>query len=62
MGNNILPLCNPLPKEIGLQAYAHIDADGVLKRTSYDTQGIKIGTNGVIEALNKLQTHKEDNI
>lgn len=54
LGVDVLPLCNPLPKERGVQAYAHIDATGFLKRTSYDFHGVKIGPDGVINALGKL--------
>ncbi len=48
------PICNPFSKESGLFAYAHIDADGVLKRSSYDLNGIPIGDGSVIEALQIL--------
>ncbi|RJO61774.1 radical SAM protein [candidate division WS5 bacterium] len=51
-----LPTCNPLNAETGLAAFAHIDASGVLKRTSYDTSGVQILENGVMAALEKLQT------
>ena len=52
-----MPTCNPLPHETGLRAYAHIDANGVLKRTSFDTGGIAIGCEGVLPAL--CQLHEE---
>lgn len=48
-------ICNPFSKESGLLAYAHIDADGVLKRSSYDLNGVPIGDGGVIEALQNLR-------
>ncbi|MCC7212450.1 MAG: radical SAM protein [Candidatus Brocadia sp.] len=48
------PICNPLKAEIGLSAFAHIDASGILKRTSYDTNGIPICDKGVMNALSKL--------
>ena len=48
------PTCDPLPKECGLRAYAHIDAAGVLKATSYDASGVPIGTDGVLSALDRL--------
>ena len=50
-----LPACNPLPRETGLRAFAHIDASGVLKRSSYDMSGVVIGAGGVMEALNRLE-------
>lgn len=48
------PTCDPLPKERGLRAYAHIDAAGVLKATSYEASGVPIGTDGVLNALDRL--------
>jgi sulfatase maturation enzyme AslB (radical SAM superfamily) len=55
-----LPTCNPLDDEIGLNAFAHIDASGVLKGTSYDTSGIKILENGVMSALYELATSNQE--
>lgn len=55
-GADGLPVCNPLERESGLRAYAHIDASGVLKRSSYDIDGVTIGAEGVIQALNVLRT------
>lgn len=49
-----LPICDPLVGEGGLRAYAHIDASGRLKRTSYDHSGVSIGFDGVMEALKIL--------
>jgi MoaA/NifB/PqqE/SkfB family radical SAM enzyme len=49
------PVCNPFSKESGLFAYAHIDADGVLKRSSYDLKGVPIGGGSVIKALQNLK-------
>jgi len=54
-----LPTCNPLNAEMGLAAFAHIDASGIIKRTSYDTSGILIRENGVMAALDKLKTIKQ---
>jgi hypothetical protein len=51
-----LPICNPLAAETGLQAYAHIDASGSLKRSSFDSVGVHIGLNGVMQALKTLGT------
>jgi len=51
-----LPTCDPLSIETGLAAFAHIDASGVLKRTSYDSSGVPIRKSGVIAALDKLKT------
>jgi len=57
-----LPTCNPLKAEMGLAAFAHIDASGIIKRTSYDTSGILIRENGVMAALDKLKTIKQEEI
>ena len=44
----------PLPNEIEELAYAHIDANGILKRCSFDTFGEVIGREGVMHAFGKL--------
>lgn len=49
-----LPICNPFQNESGLRGYAHIDATGVIKRTSFDKTGIVIGSTGVMAALKRL--------
>ncbi len=48
------PTCDPLPEENGLRAYAHIDAKGVLKRTSFHSTGVQICSSGVMNALGIL--------
>jgi MoaA/NifB/PqqE/SkfB family radical SAM enzyme len=48
------PTCDPLNEERGLRAYAHIDATGVLKRSSYVNTGIQLGEGGVLQALDQL--------
>jgi sulfatase maturation enzyme AslB (radical SAM superfamily) len=48
--------CEPLPREVGLRAYAHIDAKGVLKRASYEPLGVPIGADGVMAAIDRLET------
>ena len=50
-----LPTCNPFRSETGLRAYAHVDAHGILKRTSYTNEGIAIGANGIMSAFEQLQ-------
>ncbi|MEU4621510.1 radical SAM protein [Actinoplanes sp. NPDC023801] len=50
-----LPAIAPVPGEQPLEAYAHITADGVLKRTSYHAGGLPIGKDGVMAALSVLQ-------
>lgn len=49
-----LPTCRPLERECGLRAYAHIDANGMLKRSSFDSKGASIGRGGVLGALTAL--------
>ena len=49
----------PLTKELELNAYAHIDANSNLKKTSFSRQGIKVGAMGVLDALEKLKIQKE---
>lgn len=55
-----LPTCNPLNTEVGLAAFAHIDASGVLKRMSFDSSGILIQENGVMKAIDKLKIIKQE--
>lgn len=55
-----LPTCNPLVRETGLRAYAYIDAAGVLRQSSFDSDGVAIGTDGVMRALNALRTPQEE--
>ena len=46
--------CDPLASECGVRAYAHIDATGTLKPSSYHSTGVPIGEFGVLQALDKL--------
>ncbi len=48
------PTCDPLNKERGLLAYAHIDAAGVLKPSSYHAAGVSLNEDGVLAALDQL--------
>ena len=52
-----LPICDALPTERGLSAYAHIDAMGYMKKSSYETYGLKINDD-VIATLKKLTTNQ----
>jgi hypothetical protein len=54
-------VCDPLPDERGLQAYAHIDASGMLRASSYSTVGVKIGDAGILSALKRLRNTFEIN-
>lgn len=59
-GSNEFPICNPLASESGISAYAHVDALGILKRSSFENDGVAIGPNGFIAAL-QILSHKEAN-
>lgn len=48
------PTCDPFGEERGLHAYAHIDAKGVLKPSSFAQSGVQIGEGGVLRALDQL--------
>ena len=45
--------------EEGYRAYAHIDATGVLRRSSYDRGGVLIGPKGLMEALHQANYTEE---
>ena len=51
-------ICNPLLMETGLNAYAHIDALGFLKASSYSNIGQQIGDKSILEALHLLKECK----
>jgi len=51
----ILPGLSVLRGEAGLRGYAHIDSQGVLRRSSYDFQGTPITSEGVLKALSLLK-------
>jgi MoaA/NifB/PqqE/SkfB family radical SAM enzyme len=59
-GADGLPICNPLIAETGLHAFAHIDASGILKRTSYSADGVRITEDRVIPALYKLAMSNQE--
>jgi len=56
VGRDSMPIADPLPRETELRAYAHIDASGTIKRSSYDKHGIPIASGGVMEALRMLES------
>lgn len=47
--------CNPLPLERGLRSYAHIDATGRLRASSYSTDGYALGDQKVISVVDQLR-------
>lgn len=54
------PICDPLAEESGLLAYAHIDAMGVLKSSSYAETGVPLDEGGVLQAMEQLARMRED--
>lgn len=48
------PTCDPLVRENGLRAYAHIDAMGVLRPSSYSGIGVQLSDGSVLHALDQL--------
>lgn len=56
-----MPVCDPFNSETGLLSYAHVDAEGILKRTSYENFGLKITADGFMNALMEL-AQQENNI
>ena len=61
-GADGIPTSDPFKNETGLLAYAHIDASGALKHTSYALQGTPIDSRGVMAALAKLQNQHQATI
>jgi MoaA/NifB/PqqE/SkfB family radical SAM enzyme len=55
------PTCDPVAKERGLRAYAHVDAAGVLKPNSYYASGVHIADEGVLSALDQLAHNFKEN-
>lgn len=49
-----LPSAVPLPKEMGLRSYAHIDAFGLLRRTSYHPVGEPVDDRGLLAAVDRM--------
>jgi len=59
-GADSLPTCNPVDGESELRAYAHIDASGILKRSSFDSDGVPISADGIMRALEMLRFHPKE--
>ncbi|WP_135557751.1 radical SAM protein [Paenibacillus cymbidii] len=55
-GSEQFSICDPFPNEKGLRAYAHIDASGAVKRSSFDDSGVIISSKGIMHALEILET------
>ncbi|MCC6597650.1 MAG: radical SAM protein [Alphaproteobacteria bacterium] len=54
-----IPVCEPFEKETGVSAYAHIDANGTLKRYSFGQDGILIEGDNIMDALQALREKNE---
>lgn len=54
-----MAICDPFKNDDSLQSYAHVDAFGLLKSTSYDIDGVKIGTAGFMASLRMLRQQNE---
>lgn len=54
-----IPVCEPFKKETGMRAYAHINANGILKRNSFSQDGVLIEGNRVMDALQALREKNE---
>lgn len=54
------PICDPLALESGLRGYAHIDACGFLKSSSFHSAGERIDHKGVMSALARLSCRKSE--
>ena len=47
-----------IPGDAGVRQYLHISADGILKRTSVDETGVRIGDSGLISAIREVYAHE----
>jgi hypothetical protein len=50
----VVPTADALPREVGLRSYAHVDAGGTARASSYAPSGVQIGEDGLIAALGQL--------
>jgi MoaA/NifB/PqqE/SkfB family radical SAM enzyme len=50
-----LQTLNPVADENGLRAYAHVNARGILMRSSFDDSGVAIVESGLMRALEELR-------
>lgn len=55
-GSHDLPVVDPLPRERGLRSYAHIDATGSLRPTSFSAFAVPIDVKGPLMALRRLRS------
>lgn len=50
-----VPVCEPFEKETGVSAYAHIDANGILRKNSFGRDGILIEGGNIMDSLRVLR-------
>lgn len=55
------PICATFTYDTGLRAYAHVDARGLVKRSSFDTSGYAIDSHGLMCALRQLENMRGAN-
>lgn len=55
-----LPICQPFIHEKSISAYLHIDANGRLKKSSYETSGIQINQKGLLNAIDMLRVEERE--
>lgn len=48
------PVCDPFADDQPLDGYAHLDASGFLRSTSFSNEGVAIGSGGFLSAFEKL--------
>jgi MoaA/NifB/PqqE/SkfB family radical SAM enzyme len=51
-----MPTSCPVPGETGLSEYAHVDASGFLRPSSFEETGVLIGSEGIIRGLETLRS------
>ncbi len=56
------PCCMPFGEEEGLLSFVHVDATGIMKRTSYSTGGVRINEDGIMFALDVLKNQPEEEV
>lgn len=49
----------PIPGDVGARQYLHISADGLLKKSSVDKDGISIGNRTLIEVIKEVYYHED---
>jgi MoaA/NifB/PqqE/SkfB family radical SAM enzyme len=53
-GADGLPVAEPFARQPAIERYAHVDASGVLRATSFAARGVEIGERGLLTAYRQL--------